>query len=281
MTPTWRSRYLPVGVIFFRREFIVEHRRYAPPQTLPARFRLIFTMPLFAGAMSGGCLTVDRPVATLVSEATRTSPPAITVRAQSDEPAAGVVPPNAAPNPSSNPTGVLPEGFAPEEPGDPPAPPSTSATPEVVIGVLDTALESLFGEASTSDWTPLSFATLFTEGWNRPFVFSPASDSGALRQEWINAANGVFYRQWVLDYNFRDHATPSGNRDIGTWSIFAPLSRRLELYISIPFVDYHAVDYSSASSGGRARFEPTSRGPGCVIFGDLRRHHRHAAGAAE
>ena len=116
-----------------------------------------------------------------------------------------------------------------------------------------------FWIGSHSDWTPLSFATLFTEGWNQPFVFSPASDSGALRQEWINAANGVFYRQWVLDYNFRDHATPSGNRDIGTWSIFAPLSRRLELYISIPFVDYHAVENSSASRGGRASLNP---GPG-------------------
>ena len=83
-------------------------------------------------------------------------------------------------------------------------------------------LESLFGEASTSGWTPLLFSELFTEGWNQPFVFSPPSDSGALRQEWINASNGVFYRQWVLDYNYRNHVDPSGNRDIGTWSIFAP-----------------------------------------------------------
>ena len=177
---------------------IVEHRHYALPQKLRARFGLIFIMPLLAGAISGGCSTIDRPVETLVSEATRTSPPAMTVRAQNDEPAAGVVPPNAAPSPSSDPTRVLPEGSAPEEPGAQPAPPSTSATPRVVTGALDTALESLFGEASTSDWTPLPFATLFTEGWNQPFVFSPASDSGALRQEWINAANGVFCRQWVL-----------------------------------------------------------------------------------
>ncbi len=82
--------------------------------------------------------------------------------------------------------------------------------PRVVTGgLLDTAFESLFGEAPTSDWTPLSFSTLFSEGWNQPFVFSPASDSGALRQEWINAANGVFYRQWVLDYNFRKPSAES------------------------------------------------------------------------
>jgi hypothetical protein len=194
------------------------------------------------------------------------SPPAVTVRAQSDEAAADVVPPTEAVNPAA----ASPEAPSTEQPS---APPPYLATPRAVTGgMLDTGLESLFGQALTSDWTPLSFATLFTEGWNQPFVFSPASDSGALRQEWINAANGVFYRQWVLDYNFRDHATPTGNRDIGTWSIFAPLSRRLELNISIPFVDYHAVDNSSASSGGRASLNPRAGSPGAsyqATFGDI------------
>ncbi len=140
--------------------------------------------------------------------------------------------------------------------------------PRVVTGgLLDTAFESLFGEAPTSDWTPLSFSTLFSEGWNQPFVFSPASDSGALRQEWINAANGVFYRQWVLDYNFRDQATSAGNRNIGTYTIFAPLSRRLELNISIPFVDDRAVKISSASSGGGASLN--SRTAYQSTFGDF------------
>ena len=118
---------------------------------------------------------------------------------------------------------VGPEGGAPGGPDgalDPP--PEGSPAPRVVSGPIDTALESLFGEASTADWTPLYLSELFTEGWNQPFVFSPPSDSGALRQEWINASNGVFYRQWVLDYNFRDHVDPSGKRDIGTWSVFAP-----------------------------------------------------------
>jgi hypothetical protein len=174
------------------------------------------------------------------------------------------------PAPAVNPAAASPETPSTEQPS---APPSNLATPGAVTGgVLDTALESLFGEAPTSSWTPLSLATLFTEGWNQPFVFSPASDSGALRQEWINAANGVFYRQWVLDYNFRDHATPRGNRDIGTWSVFAPLSRRLELYVSIPFVDYHAVTNPSASSSGRGSLNPKAGGAGAsyqATFGDI------------
>jgi hypothetical protein len=172
------------------------------------------------------------PQSSEMASTTPSAPSAVRVRAQSEDPttAAG-----------------LPEAPSTEQPV---VPASNPATPRIFRGgALDTALESLFGEVLTSDWTPLSLATLFTEGWNQPFVFSPASDSGALRQEWINAANGVFYRQWVLDYDFRDRATSAGNRNIGTYSIFAPLSRRLELNISIPFVDDRAVDHSSASSG--------------------------------
>jgi hypothetical protein len=210
----------------------VEHRHYAPQRTLPARFEIFFVMPLLAAAMSAECATVNRPVTTTSSETTQTSPPAITVRAQSGEPAPATVPPAPTSNPAADPAGVSPDAGAS---GDAGTSSSTSAVPNVTTGFLDTALESLFGPALTADWTPLSLSTLFTEGWTQPFVFSPASDGGALRQEWINAANGVFYRQWVLDYNFRNHAAPSGNRDIGTWSVFAPLSRRLELYISVPF----------------------------------------------
>ena len=110
-------------------------------------------------------------------------------------------------------------------------------------------LESLFGEASTAGWTPLLLSELFTEGWNEPFVFSPASSSGAFRQEWINASDGVFYRQWTAQYGYRATVPPAGNADIGQWSIFAPLSRRLELHITVPFVDYKRVDDPVPANG--------------------------------
>ncbi len=42
---------------------------------------------------------------------------------------------------------------------------------------------------------------------------------------------------------------PSGNADIGQWSIFAPLSRRLELYITVPYVDYRRVADPVPASG--------------------------------
>lgn len=144
------------------------------------------------------------------------------------------------------------------------------ATPRTVSGPLETAIESFFGEASSAEWTPLLFEDLFTTGWDQPFVFSPASDGGALRQEWINAANGVFYRQWVLDYNYRNHVDPSGSRDIGTWSIFAPLSRRLELFLSVPFVDYHKTDSTAQTPKGGAgsRFAASSASYQAT-FGDI------------
>ncbi len=222
----------------------MERWRSGHPQIRRARFRLFAVFAVFVIAMSGGCSIVDRPKLTPASEATQTPPSAVRVRAQSEEPPTGSVAPPSSPVASNLAASRIFRG-----------------------GALDTALESLFGEASTSDWTPLSFATLFTEGWNQPFVFSPPSDSGALRQEWINAANGVFYRQSVLNYNFRDQATSAGNRNIGTFTIFAPLSRRLELNISIPFVDDRAVAHSSASGGSRASLN--SRTSYQSTFGDF------------
>ncbi len=223
-------------------------RHVATMAWLSARFRRILAVVLATGACAGGCSSVNRPIP---SSITATSmPPSATVRAQSGEPATSSVVSGPDATASPAPAAFDPKGSAgvtPDGALDPP--PGSLAAPRVVTGPLDTAIESLFGEASTADWTPLYLSELFTVGWNQPFVFSPPSDGGALRQEWINASNGVFYRQWVLDYNFRDHVNPSGTRDIGTWSVFAPLSRRLELYISIPFVDYHRVADPMTATG--------------------------------
>jgi hypothetical protein len=227
-----------------------------------------FIMALAAGILCGGCSALESRPAINQNEAAQGPSPPVTVRAQNGESPTPVVPSTPIPNPAADSAGVSQDEGAP---GDSGTGPQTSAA-RATAGFLDTAIESIFGSAPIADWTPLSFATLFTEGWNQPFVFSPASDGGALRQEWINAANGVFYRQWVLDYNFRDHATPSGNRDIGTWSIFVPLSRRFELFVSMPFVDYHAVDHPSATSGGRASFITRAGSPGTsyrATFGDI------------
>ncbi len=133
------------------------------------------------------------------------------------------------------------------------------------LSFWEVAGESLAGEASVDLWTPLSWRGLFTEGWNTPFVFSPPSDSGALRQEWINAANGVFYRQWVLDYAYHNHVGSHGDQHIGSWFIFAPLSRRLEILFTVPFVDY------SQAGAGRSPSTPGSGRSGSVNGGGVGR----------
>jgi hypothetical protein len=232
---------------------MAKHHPLARSRIWPTRSALVLAVMLATGALCGVCSTVNRSVAPSVTDATRASPLGAVVRAQSGDAASGVTPSALAEGAPSGVVASAPEATTNNENQPPPLgiqpPPPTSATPGPVMDPLSIAIESLFGEASSSDWTPLSFAGLLTEGWNQPFVFSPASDSGALRQEWINAANGVFYRQWVLDYNYRNHVDTTGSRDIGTWSIFAPLSRRLELFVAIPFVDYHRVANSTVSSG--------------------------------
>ena len=202
------------------------------------------------GRVAGGCSTVHRPVQSSVTATSSIAPAAITVRAQSGEPAASPVLSGSAATASPALPAVATEGPAAGSPDgalDPP--PRGSPPPTIVTGPIDTVLESLFGEASTSGWTPLLFSDLFTEGWNQPFVFSPPSDSGALRQEWINASNGVFYRQWVLDYNYRNQRPTLGKPRYRHLVHFCALSRRLELFISVPFVDYHRVLDPVAASG--------------------------------
>jgi hypothetical protein len=225
---------------------LVKPARIVASPGRPAQHRLGAAIVIFVGCLAEGCSTFDRPVPVSGSQVITTPQESRTIRAQDgDTPES----PNATGSVGSVST-ALPEGLQGASPeGSPVAatggaaesPAAGAAAPRVVTGPLDTVLESLFGEASTSDWTPLYFSELLNTGWDQPFVFSPPSDSGALRQEWLNAANGVFYRQWTLDYNYRQIVLPSGNADFGTWAIFAPLSRRLELYVTVPFVDYQRV----------------------------------------
>lgn len=140
------------------------------------------------------------------------------------------------------------------------------------LSFAEVVRESLFGEASSDDWTPLSWRDILTEGWYQPFVFSPASDSGALRQEWIDSANGVFYRQWVMDYDYRNRIPSKGDQHLGSWFIFAPLNRRLEILFTVPFLDAVRLPTKATSAPGTGRLGSTSRtrlGPFQGQFGDL------------
>ena len=66
--------------------------------------------------------------------------------------------------------------------------------PRVVQGIFGTITESIFGQPDPDDWRPLPLSTLFSEGWNEPWVTSPNGSGGAPRQGWINAADANLYQ---------------------------------------------------------------------------------------
>jgi hypothetical protein len=97
-------------------------------------------------------------------------------------------------------------------------------------------LESLFGTPDPDTWRPLPLSTFFSEGWHEPWVPSPNGSGGAPRQGWINAADGNIYRLWFFTFAQGFNQVPKGNAYLGSFTLFAPLNRRLDLIINIPFI---------------------------------------------
>lgn len=123
-------------------------------------------------------------------------------------------------------------------------------------GPFDVARESIFGRASEDDWRPLSLATFFTEGWDRPFANAPKGSNGAPRGNWIGAPAGVFGRFATLDFFYTNHMNPvrglfltanapyipvhtitTGDQYAGYTTIRFPLSARFEIQLAAVFVD--------------------------------------------
>jgi hypothetical protein len=106
----------------------------------------------------------------------------------------------------------------------------------VEMGLFDTVSESMFGRPDPDSWRPLSFSTLFSEGWSEAWVPSPSGSGGAPRQAWINAVTGHLTRGWFFTFSYGANVPPKGNAYLGAYTLLAPLSRRLMLITSIPFV---------------------------------------------
>jgi len=107
------------------------------------------------------------------------------------------------------------------------------------VGFCNAAVESLTGDvyANPERWKSLSIYTLFTEGWNEPWVSPPTGEGYAPRQGWINASDGVFYRLGIGTFGYSNGAERLGDRYTGGLTLYAPLSRRLEVQFDVPFVD--------------------------------------------
>jgi hypothetical protein len=125
-----------------------------------------------------------------------------------------------------------------------PAAPETSGettdAPLIDTSVCDALLESLVGDVyDEGRWRPLSLGTFFVDGWNEPWAAAPAGESGLTpRQGWLGAFNGLFFRLWLTTFSFEDHikTPPGADRYTGTYDIYLPLSRRLEVLFEVPFV---------------------------------------------
>ncbi|WP_406696172.1 hypothetical protein V5E97_34805 [Singulisphaera sp. Ch08] len=132
-------------------------------------------------------------------------------------------PPVALPNPTTVPQPSYYPGVAP-------------AASRVEMGLFDTITESIFGKPDPNTWRPLPLSTLFSEGWNEAWVPSPNGSGGAPRQGWINAADGNLYRLSFFTFAQGFNRGSKGDGYLGAYTIFAPLSRRLDLIINVPFV---------------------------------------------
>ena len=118
--------------------------------------------------------------------------------------------------------------------------------------------ESLFGKPDPDTWRPLLLSTLFSEGWNEAWVPSPIGSGGAPRQGWIDAADGTLYQPLGF-FTFAQafNQGPKGNAYLGAFTLFTPLSRRLELIINVPFVlrDSAASGLPIINPTGRSTFK--------------------------
>lgn len=105
---------------------------------------------------------------------------------------------------------------------------------------FDTACESLFGDAyAEGRWRPLTFGSFLSDGWREPWAGAPAGRDGLTpRHGWLASFDGVFYRLWLATYGYSNDISTAfgGNRSVGTYSIFLPLSRRFEVLVDVPFV---------------------------------------------
>ena len=108
--------------------------------------------------------------------------------------------------------------------------------PRVELGIFDTITESLCGKPDPNTWRPLYCSTFFSEGWNEAWVPSPAGSGGAPRQGWINAMDGNLYRLWFFTFAQAFNSAPKGNGYLGSYTLLAPLNRRMELIINVPFI---------------------------------------------
>jgi len=107
--------------------------------------------------------------------------------------------------------------------------------------LFEVVQQSICGPATDPVWTPLTIDTLFSEGWDEAWISPPSGSGGAPRMGWVNAADGHFNRNFIMDYLYTDRvpgttsASPHSNLNLGVFQFQSPLSRRLWISLDVPF----------------------------------------------
>jgi hypothetical protein len=133
--------------------------------------------------------------------------------------------------------------------------------------IFNTIGESFLGKPDPGTWRPLSVSTLFSEGWNEAWVPSPRGSGGAPRQGWINAAAGNLYRGCFATFAYGANDAPKGNAYLGSYTLMAPLSRRMMFIANVPFVLRNNADSGLPTIDPTGQLVTTSKSH--TGFGDL------------
>ncbi len=163
--------------------------------------------------------------------------------------------------------------------GDPAGIDALANPDHVASGVFDVIVESIFGAASAEEWTPLDLGTFFSDGWDRPWVWSPEGTNGAPKQNWFGASDGVFVRLNSVNFFFTDGMTKNtgllldpfpwspvkpmtnGNQYWASYNLYLPLNQRLELVFVAPFIasnktsstGHYVANFGDLTISGRFR----------------------------
>lgn len=112
---------------------------------------------------------------------------------------------------------------------------SASSAGNRTYSLLDVLELSAFG-GDVPAFAPLSIWD-FGEGWLTPWIPPPSGELHLQRGGWVGADSAFFSRE--IDPAFTFNAGTEGTRDelIGAATLFVPLNRRVQLALTVPFVD--------------------------------------------
>jgi hypothetical protein len=125
-------------------------------------------------------------------------------------------------------------------------------------GLLGMIRDSMFGNQKDA-WEAMPLNTFFSDGWLEPWHSYPRSTTGAVRQPFINAYDGVFYRLCFFDFTYVNNSQQNGNAYLGSFSIFTPISQRFQLYFSLPFIQSDKGGLSNTYHGNVGDFVVSPR----------------------